>query len=395
MWRASTSVGGSDPRPACYARLERVSVIQFLSRRKAASLFDASVQGVVAAAAVALLCVEPAPASAQEGTEPVQLVFRALPNCPDAAAFFRAVSARTPRVRIAEDRESGRTFHVAIHRTDDGKVMGDFSISDPNDLTQTSSKRTITGESCTEVCDALALFAALSIDPDAATTDPQGANAPSVPAERAQPTPTLGIHPRRTSRGSDRHLAADRRVKPVSTLRISALVGVQVGAISAGTPANPVLVEPFFEIQLHQVETRGIFTAPALRLGFSSTKTDTATTSSGLAHLHWTALRLDACPIALRFGRTFSVRPCLSASAGQLSATGVITLPNTERLPWLTVGGLIRGEWNFLSVLVLEADGGADAPLRRDQLYFEPSTPVYRAPAAMGHVSLGVSVHFL
>jgi len=137
-----------------------------------------------------------------------------------------------------------------------------------------------------------------------------------------------------------------------------------------------------------------LFAAPALRLAFSSTGADTARGSDGFAHLHWTTLRLDGCPAELNIARTFSIRPCLVVSGGLLSATGVITHPNSQRLPWRTLGGLIRAEWNLVTALSLEAEAGLDAPFRRDQLYFDPSTPVYRAPAAMARVSLGVGVHF-
>jgi hypothetical protein len=338
-----------------------------------------------------MLWVEPAQAAAEEGAEPVRLEFQAEPSCPDAAAFLRAVLARTSRIRGAKEREPGRTFHVTIGRTDDGKVVGDFSVTNPDDPSHASSKRTIAGESCTDVFDALALFAAMSVDPAAVTTDLPQVNA--APAPVAQPTPTALVPASDLPRERNQRGAADSRVKR-SSMRPRGLVGLHLGAMSAGVPGNLLLVEPFVEIGLHQVEARGLVAAPAVRLGFSSTGADTARTPEGLAHLHWTTLRLDGCPIEIRVGRAFSARPCLAASGGLFSATGIIANPGAQRLFWSTLGGVIRAEWNFLTVLVLEADAGLDAPLRRDKLYFEPSTPVYRAPLAMARASLGVGLHF-
>jgi hypothetical protein len=262
--------------------------------------------------------------------------------------------------------------------------MGEFSVTNPDDPSHASSKRTIKGESCTEVCDALALFAAMSVDPEV----------PQAPLPAAQPTPTALAPAPELRRERKRRAAPDPHAQRSST-RTSALVGLHLGAMSAGVARSLLLVEPFVELGLRQAEeARGLLAAPALRLGFSSTGADTARTADGLAHLHWTTLRLDGCPLEIRSGTAFSVRPCLSASGGLLSATGIIAHPGAQRLLWSTLGGLIRAEWSFLTVLVLEADAGLDVPLRRDRLYFEPATPVYRAPSVMARASLGVGLHF-
>jgi hypothetical protein len=377
----------------CYARLVHVralresSVIRFLSYTVGRPPRGVFAPAAIAVAAYLMLRVEPA--QAEQGAEPVRLEFQAEPTCPDAAAFLGAVLGRTPRIRAAEQREQARTFHVTIARTDDGRVTGDFSVIDPDDPSHASSKRTITGESCAEVFDALALFAAMSVDPQAGTSN---VSVVTEPVAAAQLTPAVAMPGAPTLRGPDRRHVADPPV--TGTTRTSGLAGVHVGAMDAGAASGLLLVEPFVELRLQQVGARGLVAAPALRLSFSSTGADTARVPEGLARLHWTTFRLDGCPIELRVGRAFSARPCLAASEGALSATGIIANPGTQRLFWSTLGGVIRAEWNLPALLVLEANVGVDAPLRRDRLYFEPSTPVYRAPAAMPRASLGVGLHF-
>ena len=351
-------------------------------------------RGAVAGAVLATLCIEPARASAEDSVEPVRLDFHAGPSCPDGAAFLGAVQARTPRVRSAVEGESARILHVTISAAEGSQVTGDFSVTTPHDPKHESRKRTITGESCAEVCDALALFAAISLDPKAIVGELPADHAASAAATK--PTPTGGAPLRLAPRRPEAQFLGQRREKRSRVARVTGIVGAHLGGMSAGTPSPLLLLEPFVEIGLHPVEARGVFVAPTLRLGFSTTGANTARAADGFAHIHWTTLRLDVCPLELRLGRAFSAQPCLAASGGSLSATGEdITHPNSQRLPWSSIGGLIRAQWNFARPFVLEVDGGLDVPLRRDRLYFEPSTTVYRAPAAMPRVSIGVGWHFL
>ena len=324
-----------------------------------------------------------------DGTaEPIRVEYTAAPGCPSGADFLRAVLARTSRVRRAASGEQARTFQVNIHETDAGKLSGEFSIAEPQEPEQASDKRAITGDSCREVFDALSLFAALSVDPEALTT-------PVEPVESVEPAPAPLAH--RTTQAAPR-VSASAPSSPEKT-RFHAAVGVDVGALTAGTGTALLLSEPFLEASMAPARASRVSLAPTLRLAFSTVGTDTQTTSDGRAHLHWTTLRLDGCPAELEMARSFLVRPCVAFGAGVLEASGkTIAHPESHTLGWETIGALFRLEWTPWRFLSFEASAGVDAPLRRDTFYFEPfqpSTVAYQAPLALTRASFGVGLHFL
>ena len=168
-----------------------------------------------------------------------------------------------------------------------------------------------------------------------------------------------------------------------------------MGLISAGTSERAVLVEPFFETRWQRTVRTGIDASPTVRVTLSAFDANSTRNEVGYAHLQWTTARLDACPLALVFASTFRLRPCLSFSGGVLNASGRdIAQPAIQHLPWWTLGGALRTEWNP-SRFGLELTGGFEAPLQRSELYFEPSSDVYGPPAVFERVTIGAAFHFL
>ena len=109
----------------------------------------------------------------------------------------------------------------------------------------------------------------------------------------------------------------------------------------------------------------------------------------GYAQLLWTNGRLDACPLALVAVTLLRLRPCFSFSGGALNASARgIAQPASRHVPWWTLGGALRAEWNP-SAFSIELTAGLEMPLQRSQLYFEPSTDVYRPPVAFERITLG------
>ena len=53
-------------------------------------------------------------AAAEHATEPIRLSFRAPRDCPGEAEFFAELSARTRRVRSANEGELARSFAVTV-----------------------------------------------------------------------------------------------------------------------------------------------------------------------------------------------------------------------------------------------------------------------------------------
>jgi len=333
-------------------------------------------------AASLCLCGE---ARADGVAEPIRVEYHAVPMCESGADFLSAVLARTSRVRRAASGERARTFRVTIRDAEAGKLSGAFSIVEPGEPEEISAERTIIGESCPEVFNALSLFAALSVDSEALTTATESADpAPAPPAPQA-------------TRAAVR-VSAPAAEAPEKT-RFQAAVGVDLGALNAGTGTALLLIEPFLEARMAPGRASRVSLAPTLRLAFSAVGGNTPSTSDGPAHLHWTTLRLEGCPAELDISRSFVVRPCVAFAGGALEASGeTIAHPESHTLSWLTVGALLRLEWTPWRFLSFEASAGVDAPLRRDAFYFEPFGPAtfaYQAPLALGRASFGVALHFL
>ncbi len=125
------------------------------------------------------------PAAADE-TEPIRVVYRAPPDCPDEAAFTGQVTARTRRARRAEQGEAARTFTISIASASAQKTRGKLTIDDPRGP---SSSREVSGETCVEVVSALGLITALAIDPRASTAPTLPPAPPSPPSPPAPPAP--------------------------------------------------------------------------------------------------------------------------------------------------------------------------------------------------------------
>ena len=321
------------------------------------------------------------PASALEPAEPIRVELSAHPGCSTSSELLRAVLARTARARAAKAGEEARTIHVEISSDDaQSKLVGELSISDPTAPDQASEKRIISSDSCRELFDALALFAALAVDPQASTEPlkPEVEQSPSKP-EPSPPSAPLRPTPR----------ASQRRT-------LGASVGVEGGTFAADTAGLMLVAEPYLALSWGAPHGSGVAFSPLARLSFASAGGDTRETLDGPAHLHWTALRLGGCPLEFTILRGLSLRPCLELSGGALSATGkTIAHPESHTLSWASVGAAGRIEWHPHPLVEVAASLGAELPLKRDHFYFEPDTFAYQAPAVLGRALVGVGLHFL
>jgi hypothetical protein len=307
--------------------------------------------------------------------EAVRLDFAAHEGCPDKDAFFAGVRARTARVRHAAAGEAARIFRVRVTR-DGHRSQGELGIFD--ELGQTDT-RSIEGESCSEVMSALALIAALSIDPSASSAD--------APASRlASPPSAAPGSPLAESATADRTpAAAPRSLQGPAEARWVWTVGVQGGAVAMGdlgvTFSSTVFVDGS--------RNRGARLGPSWRLGFTysdGNASSSAGTDAGT--FRWWLLNVSGCPFAATLGNV-SLRPCLSMDAGVLHAVTDETL-TTDR-GWFSAGLLGRAEWVPLGSFHLEAQAGAMLPLVRDPYFIQPAT-LYEVPAVAAVATLGLGV---
>jgi hypothetical protein len=320
-------------------------------------------------------------ASAQQPAEPLRVELSAPAGCGTGDDFLRTVLARTGRARAAARGEAARTLHVEIVATDNGKLQGELSITEAAGQSA-SEKRSISSDSCHELVEALALFGALAVDPEA-STEPLPSSPTPTPAPKPNP-------PRRNS------------PPPAPSAQSHVALGVDGGVLSAGTASLLPLVEPFVELSRASPTASRIAMTPSLRLAFSTTGGDTRPTADGPAHLHLTTVRLGGCPLELGIASTLQALPCVELGAGALTASGqTVAHPESHTLLWGSLGLAARLQWRPWPALSFEASGAVDLPFRRDHFYFDPAsssganTFAYEAPRLLGRALFGAALHFL
>lgn len=124
------------------------------------------------------------PAFAQSDDSNLGLSFTAPAGCQDRAAFVHRVQAYTTKAHFTDD-ASGRLFAVSIAAAGPEQLIGNLEIVSESER----ASRTVTGKTCPELLDALALMTALAIDPQALST-PQ-----PRPEPKQQPRPIVKPKP--------------------------------------------------------------------------------------------------------------------------------------------------------------------------------------------------------
>jgi hypothetical protein len=124
-------------------------------------------------------------AHAQQESINLGLSFTAPSGCQDREAFIARVQAYTAKAHFTED-ASGRLFAVSIAAASAEQLIGNLEIVSENER----ATRTVTGKTCPELLDALALMTALAIDPDALTAKPEPAPSQEQPQPK-QPAPRI------------------------------------------------------------------------------------------------------------------------------------------------------------------------------------------------------------
>lgn len=319
-------------------------------------------------------------------------------GCPDERAFFDAVRARTSRVRLAAASEEARTFRVSIEKRGPNSV-GRIVIEDVHEA---SAPRTVSAEACAEAINALALIAALSVDPNASLAPlPSAAPTPSAtPATTA--TTDAGVEPpidAATPTATDAAVEIPIAPRPEPgpeepslpiTLRHA--VGARADGMGFVAPGLRLGLRLQYALSFE----RGVAFSPALRLSFAWSESGELTTPSARATFTWWTGRLAACPFVWPSApdRSIAFRPCAALDLGAVRAEGsVIARPQTRTRPWALAGATALVEWSP-GPLGLEFELGAGAPLYREDFFFAPNEVVYTPPPVVLHGGAGVVWHF-
>jgi hypothetical protein len=280
-----------------------------------------------------------------------------------------------------------------------GRFMGRLVV---RELDGSEAERTVVGETCAEVVSALALIAAVAIDPTAAA--PKSSSNEPVAAASTNTTPSATSAalaaenpPTKPEQRTESHAPPEQpptvpdenAPKPPSNEASNRAVAasphtwhVSLGADGeVGTGSSPTLwvsVPAFVELWRRPTGA-GIF-APGARIRFERAGSGVVASSTGSAKFTWTKGSLDLCPIAWSFG-SVRLQPCARAEAGVVEASGVDVQPGrTNTRPWVTAGSVARGRWTVLDPLFVEVETAALVPIVRDRFFLETNnTTVFQA----------------
>ena len=182
--------------------------------------------------------------AAEASPEPIAWTYSAPPDCPPAETFEREFRARTTRAElVAGAADASRSFSVALS-SEPGRAVGRIEIEGPGGAVAT---REVAGQTCAGVVSALALVAALAIDPLAAES-PAASPQADVPAVHVAPTPRPVAAP-----------SEGRRAGRTSLPRAVVAAGVDGSVVMGLFPKPAPAVSIFSEARLE----RGSLLAPS------------------------------------------------------------------------------------------------------------------------------------
>jgi hypothetical protein len=311
---------------------------------------------------------------AQTG-EPVSIRIDGSVPCTSDADFFERVRRRAAGARSGQADEPTRTFTIRIDGTAPS-MQGRLSVVH---LDGRSSTREVSGESCNDVVDALALITAVDIDPDAARAAPseQPVLPPPAPAFDEQRAPTVDWVPASES-GPSWHLAA----------------GIEPSVIARVAPQSLVGLPVFVEL----TRASSASWAPSFVLGFERTLDSTTESQVGDAVFDLVEGFAQACTL-LRGWERFWAGPCTRFEVGALQAAGKggksLISARPDSGPWLAFGLAGRADFRLAGPVHLGAQIGLGIPLVRYDYRFDPGPSFGEAKPWSWRAGLGFKVGFL
>jgi hypothetical protein len=324
-----------------------------------------------ASAGLAILCARPALAAPAERTFHVE--YTAAPDCPEEARFVEALLARAKGAERVAAEEAAIRFRVEI-----GPSTGTLGV----ELDEGRSRREISGASCQDLMETLAVIAAMVVEaePGARLTVTDGVvsdvpePAPAAPATPL-PAPPIAEPPRVEPRPSPVSRSDAAPLPSEARWRLAALVGLATETAVASTPPPGGTLG--VELSWRRERAWGF----ASRLEGFATLPATEQASEGDAELRLATGRGSAC--GLRGLGAFGLQPCLTLDVGYLWAKGTgarVRNPSEKTMPWIAGGVALSAEYWLGRSVALEAGLGARLLWRRDRFFLEDDSTVYQVP---------------
>ncbi len=340
--------------------------------------------GAIALGVAAMAGVEPAGASPEEESPTFSLAYSAPAACPDRDAFVSSIRARTARPRLVRaDDGASVAVRVVIETRDAGAASGRLDLREADGTEET---RTVTSRTCAEVSSALALVAAVMLDPEArSTAEPS----PTLPPPAPSPSPPRAPSPASPSPARPPPASPSPPRPPPSTEWPFA-AGAHAGIMSGIGPAIAPIGGVFATL-----ERRTPTLASSLRLGVDIARTSSAL-RSGTQTYEWLGAAMRLCPAYVSLRADLRLAPCAGFQAAALrGTTRDVRSPTANLQLWLApvAGGSV--EWALSSTVSLELEGAALFPLRRARFFLAPNSTIFEVPSVAGTVTAGVRVRFL
>lgn len=309
-----------------------------------------------------------------QAAELTVLEVQSAPGCPAPTEVEAEIRWRAPAARIGPD--APRRLRIELARAPRGFV----ATMTFEDHGAAASPRQVRAPSCADVASAVALIAALTLDPDA-TTAPRALAPPPLPVGPTLELPSLTPPPPPAARPGPAAVVAAASSRPRRRGLEVGVAGEARLAVGA-TPAWLLLGGIAVGVRPRDRRWSGSLGVAA---GSVAASTD------GVRTEH--ALMLGRAAGCAGVARMVEVRGCALADLGwhRVAASDVPRATTAHRL-WLAVGARAelrypaRGGWYALL--------GAElvAPLTRDRFVITPATTVHQAPALVPGLGLGLGL---
>lgn len=327
-----------------------------------------------------------------------ELDYQAPAGCPDARTFERLVQGRTSRINFSSG-GANTQFIVRVKRTGDGYSA---SLSRRESTGKALAAREVSGRECATVVDALALTAALSVDPDAllsgppdsgtskndATSGPESSRAPESPQEDSK-TPSQNREEgplEGPDKPSDDFADFDTPSAPIGPVRFSA--GAFGGYGYWLSPGG----------MLQARVTLGISVDLPLPVAVELSGSFASTGPIGVvdqANFELWGLAPRACIGRAGDPSVVAIRPCVSFFVGRLSGEGEVSLPESAVRTVFGPGAALVFAGQLVDALSWQTEVGVNVPLVSRRFFIgDRSNVVGETPNFTPEVVLGVTYSF-
>jgi hypothetical protein len=286
---------------------------------------------------------------------PFRVEFSSGVQCGTPDGFAAELSKRSQHVRPASGVEPAFAFQIDV-RDNEGTLEGRLTLREPGGRI---TVRVVPGATCGEVIPALAVIAAVLVEPSAVVEQP--VRPPPAPA---RPEPTGWA------------------------------VGASAGLVAQGAVAPEI--RRGFAVEASVAYEAGGVLNPLFALAYLRTQMGTVEKEIGTAELVWWTVRASLCPARWPDTGRLALRPCALFDLGRLDAEGKgIDLPAESSMTWVAPGASARLDAAPLDWLWFTAEAGVFRPLNRDVFLFDPPrVDAYQPPRVGGFGRLAVGGRF-